>query len=310
MTVNKKAIDLTGLDRQIERYNARLSRKAIVFTKGIGGDKLLEPVPQYLRAKCEKEIANENNASIILGRDRPASRLSGYGGKGDTQTGTIDIVCGRMGSSPRQVDERGGKLFVDPNFKLDSARIYISQKTDVDKNFELASGKVGDGKTKSAIALKADGIRLIAREGIKLVTRTDKRNSQGSEVKSINGIDLIAGNDDTDLQPIPKGTNLVEGLRNLTNHLDKLNGIVDSFLTAQMEFNEAITHHTHNSPFFALPTTPSILLIPSGVKTMISQLTSVKISLMSHKANLATYQFNYFEPSGTRFINSRYNHTN
>lgn len=310
MSFNKKAIDLTGLDFEVARYNSRLSRKSLVFNKGIAGDKLAEPVPAFLKAPCEKEIANENNASIILGRDRPSSRISGYGGKGDTQAAAIDIVVGRMGYSPRSVDSMGKKVFVDPNFKIDSARIYLSQKTDIDKNFELAAGKVGNSKTKSAIAMKADGIRLIAREGIKLVTRTDKRNSQGSEVKSVSGIDLIAGNDDSDLQPIPKGKNLVEGLKQLTHHLDKLNGILDAFLTAQMEFNEAITHHTHNSPFFALPTTPSMLLVPSGVKTMISQLTQAKVSLMTHKANLVTFQYNYFEPSGGKFINSRYNHTN
>jgi hypothetical protein len=310
MSVGKKAIDIAGLDKKISAYNSRLNRSSLVFNKGIGGDKLLEPVPNYLKSPCEKEIANENNASIILGRDRPASRLSGYGGKGDTQAASIDIVVGRMGPTPRSVDNMGRKIFVDPNFKLDSARIHISQKTDVDQNFELASGMVGNSKTKSAIAMKADGIRIIAREGIKLVTRTDKRNSQGGMVESLSGIDLIAGNDDSDLQPIPKGTNLVDGLKQLTHHLDKLNGIVDAFLTAQMEFNEALTHHTHVSPFFALPTTPSLTLVPSGVKTMINQLSQAKVSLMMHKANLVTFKFSYFEPSGARFINSRYNHTN
>jgi len=310
MTVSKKAIDLTGIDPASQRYLSGISSDSAVFNKGIGGDKLKEPVPTYLSTPCENVVANENNASIVLGRDRPASRLSGYGGKGDTQAGSIDIVCGRMGSSPREVDNMGKPLYVDPNFKLDSARIYLSQKTDIDQNFDLAAGTVGNSKTKSGIAIKADGVRIIAREGIKLITRSDRRNSLGAEVKSIVGIDLIAGNDDSDLQPIPKGANLIDGLKSLTNHVDKLNGIVDAFLTSQMEFNEAVTHHTHNSPFFALPTTPSVILIPSGIKTMISQLTQAKVSLMSHKANLATFQFNYLEPSSRKFINSRYNHTN
>ena len=86
-------------------------------------------------------MTNENNAWIILGRDRPASVMSGYGGKGDTQAASIDIVAGRMGSEVRAFDESGEKLFVNPSFKKDAARIYISQKSDIDKYFDLIPGK-------------------------------------------------------------------------------------------------------------------------------------------------------------------------
>ena len=59
---------------------------------------------------------------------------------------------------------------------------------------------LSDGK--SAIAIKADGIRIIAREGIKLVTRTDAQNSQGGTVDGIEGISLIAGGDDKYIEPL------------------------------------------------------------------------------------------------------------
>ena len=118
---------------------------------------------------------------------------------------------------------------------MDAARIYISQKTDVDRNFGLARGKVGSPTTKSGIAIKADGVRIVGREGIKLVTRTDRRNSQGGQVQSIVGIDLIAGNDDSDLQPMVKGDSLLSAMDRLVNYVDNLSGIVDSFLMSQME---------------------------------------------------------------------------
>lgn len=52
-------------------------------------------------------------------------------GKGIHKHGSIDIVAGRMASKPKE------DVFVDPNFGVDAARINISQKTDVDKNFSL-----------------------------------------------------------------------------------------------------------------------------------------------------------------------------
>lgn len=307
----KKAIDKSGLNSGTKRYLSEVGDRFKYFNQGVAGDGLSEPVPNYITTISEKVISNKNNAWIVLGRDRPASRLSGYGGKGDTQAASIDLVVGRMGYEVREVDEKGSELWTDPNFKKDSARIYISQKTDVDKNFGLVDGGVGNSKAKSAVALKADAVRLIAREGIKLVTGTDIKNSQGGEVKSVVGIDLIAGNIDQDLQPMVKGDNISEALNRMVHHMDKLNGIVDTFLMTQMEFNEALTHHYHYSPFFAIPTTAAIdVVVPKGIKTLVEQLARVKRSLVAHKANLAAFKFNYFNPAGEKYINSRYNRVN
>ena len=201
-------------------------------------------------------------------------------------------------------------MHVNPNFTLDAARIYISQKTDIDENFGLVAGRVGAANTKSGIALKADGVRVIARDGIKLVTRTDRRNSQGGEIQSIAGIDLIAGNDDTELQPMVKGDNLVAAFEQLVSHVDALNGIVDSFLMSQMELNAFITTHFHVSPFLGIPNVPSPVVVPAGISTATRQLVQTKASLLTNKANLVTYKMNYFNPAGDKYINSRYNHTN
>ena len=307
----KKAVRQEGIDSVTRQTLSLVPKESKLNSQGIAGDKIVDPVPNFLSTPSEKVLENSNNAFIVLGRDRPGSRLSGYGGKGDTQAGSIDIVAGRMGYEARKVNERDEQLWVDPNFKKDAARIYISQKTDIDKNFGLVDGRVGHSKTKSAIALKADGVRIIAREGIKLVTRTDFKNSQGGKVGTISGIDLIAGNNDEDLQPIVKGDNMVEAMNRLTHHLDKLNGIVDAFLMTQMEFNEAVTSHFHYSPFFAVPTTPAIdVVVPKGIKTLVNQLSKVKRSLVMHKANLATFKITYLNQAGGKYINSRYNSVN
>ena len=191
-----------------------------------------------------------------------------------------------MGSEPKNGNENKQPVFVDPNFKIDAARIYISQKTDIDDNFGLVSGVAGNTKAKSGIGIKADGIRLIAREGIKLVTSGDRKNSQGAEVKSVTGIDLIAGNNDEDMQPIAKGKNLEEALKRIVHHMNKLNGIVDSLLMHQNNFNAALTAHWHFSPFFGIPTSPSPTVVPAGITCMMNHMTGTKRSLISHKGNL------------------------
>lgn len=306
---DKKAIDLSGSDTSIIERLKNVNSDQSDYARGIAGDPLAEPIPQFIKTHNEKIFENGHNAWIVLGRDRPASRLSGFGGRGDTQAGSIDIVVGRMGSRPKAINF-GSKVWVDPDFKNDSARIYISQKTDIDDNFGIVPGQIGISTVRSGIGLKADAIRIIGREGIKLVTGGDKQNSMGADIVSKVGIDLIAGNDDSDMQPMVKGTNLQNALKRIVLHLDKLNGIVDSLLMAQMTFNEALATHFHYSPFFGLPTTPSPPVMAAGIKTMIDHLMQTKTSLMTHKVNLSLFKISYLSPVGKKYINSRFNNLN
>jgi hypothetical protein len=315
----KKAFSTEGEQKGKEARFENAPENLRLDLRGLAGGALAEPQPSFITTSSEKIVKGANNQWIVFGRDRLQSRLSGYGGRGDTQAGSIDIVIGRYGAFAQSVDDTGQKVWCDPSVKYDAARIYISQKTDVDDNFYLADGQVGNAKTKSAIALKADGIRIVAREGIKLITRTDAVNSQGGEIAEAVGIDLLATNNDEDLQPIPKGNNLKEALDKLTCHVSKLNGIVDSLLMYQTSFNEALTHHTHIAPLKIIPspagvgfvweTAPSLPVVSKGIKTMIDHLSQTKRSLMTHKSNLAMYKFKYFNPAGSKYINSRYNNT-
>lgn len=305
----KKAIDLEGFLKRNSQILESSDPTFKISKRGIGGNSLPEPVPEFVEAECETVYKGQNNSYIVLGRDRPASRLSGYGGSGDTQASMIDLVVGRMASSPRSQDEEGNIISTDPDFKVDAARIYISQKTDIDENFELADGNVGNSKTKSAVGIKADGIRLVAREGIKLVTRTDKVNSQGGEVKSVSGIDLIAGNDDSDLQPLSKGDNLAEALGRIVFHIDKLNGIVDYFLMQQIQMNIALTTHTHLIPILGT-TLLAPAVVSSGLSTVKNLALTSKIDLAKHKANLKTFKKTYLSKAGKKYINSKYNKVN
>lgn len=306
-----KAIKTDGLGGRTVIYTLEIDSRGKKSSRGAAGDKTLDPAPKHIQTPSEKIVSNQNNSQIVLGRDRPADRLSGYGGSGDTHAASIDIVAGRQGAEARKVDENNEQLWADPDIKKDAARIYISQKTDVDKNFSLAKGTIGHSKAKSGVAIKADGVRIISREGIKLVTRTDSQNSQGGKVRIINGVDIIAGNTDKQLQPMTKGENLRQALIRLTNHVDKLNGIVDALLMSQFELNSALITHFHYSPFFAIPTTPAIdVVVPTGMKVQLELLTKVKRSLVNHKINLSNFKMTYLTRHGRRYINSRFNNVN
>jgi hypothetical protein len=301
---NKKAI-------AFESQKSDAPKELAVQASGIGGTVLIEKNPEFLELTNEKVFRNSNSRTrIVVGRDRPSHPYSGYGGKGDTGADSIDIVVGGLSTFIEEVDENGEKLYANPDFTLDAARVFISQKSDVDDYFKLAEGNVGNATARSAVAIKADGIRLVAREGIKIITGVDKKNSQGGKNNKTFGIDLIAGNNDEDLQPMVKGKNLEDALVEIIDNIDNLNGIVDSILMAQINLNEALTNHFHHSPFFALPTTTSPTVQAAGIKCMLDHLSNAKVSLISHKVNLTMLQQTYLRPHGSIYINSRVNRTN
>ncbi len=120
---SKLCVDIKPLVEERRKFGKRTG----IYNKAID-----EPIPIYEKADVENIITGENNNFIILGRDRPGIRYSGFGGKGATQAARIDLIAG-MASSFRHKDGTFGppceKTIVNPNFAMDGARIYISQKS-------------------------------------------------------------------------------------------------------------------------------------------------------------------------------------
>ena len=304
-----KPSDLSNLATSVLKKIENAPTAERIFVEGLGGNKKLEALPNFNKADCEVVAAEgENNTQIVLGRDRPASKFSGYGGRGDTHCGSIDIVAGRMGNEARSEDSNGKKIFVDPNFTKDAARIYISQKTDIDKNFNLSAGTVGMSETRSGIAIKADGVRIVAREGIKLVTQVDKLNSIGGKVLATKGIDLIAGNDDSDLQPLVKGQNLLELLRFMVDDIRKLTGMVNSLTTSSLKMNAVLAAHTHIGA--TGPVAPSVELGIAVAADSVAKTVVDFHSQVSSTVNSITGEMDYLKAGGSKFIISKYNNTN
>lgn len=308
----KKVVDISNLP---QKEKEAISKSAAKYTKGAGCGKLFEPIPKYIKAKCEKVIKGDNNTFLVLGRDRPKSVFSGYGGKGHTGAGSIDIVAGRMSClTPRVETDKGEALFVDPDFVNDAARVYISQKTDIDDNFNI-DGVIGvpDSVARSAVALKADAVRLVARETIKLCTAMDPLNSQNGDIQSVGGIYLIAGSaaeEGDQVQSIARGENTALAIDSLIVEVLNLKNAFQGFLEKQDEFNKHIASHTHHSPFFGKPTLPSKILTHFGQKTSVYHFEKTLNSLIALSSNIAGVQEDYLKKNSPHYVGSRHNKTN
>jgi len=310
-----KALNLKNFAPDMAKSLEEMPEEDRLNYAGLGGrGRLNGDVPHYLDSAAE-EVLKNGNAFIVLGVDRPGSLLTGYGGAGNTHCGAIDIVAGRMGSRAKSKDKNNELVYVNPNFKLDAARIYLSQKSNVDSYFGLVSGRVGNtthDAPQSTIAVKADAIRIIGREGIKLVTKTDRQNSLGGNVAGNPGIDLIGGNvedGDSDLQPLVKGTNLVTGLIRLSEIIAQLRKIMGNFAAAQRDFNRALMTHTHNDPFYGMLTAPSAPVVAEGVNNMKNIIKDVEVQLQLSMQNQNGFDIDYLNAGGDDYINSRWNNT-
>ena len=318
----KKQYNIDSFDEELKSTIDNLDHHAkIVQTKGVLGGKQVEPVPLFDRAESEKVISGMNNNWIVLGRDRPASRFSGYGGQGATQAGMIDLCVGRMSSA---IDGPQPDVYAAPNFFTDAARIYISQKTDIDDNFALAPGSVGMKKNVSGVGIKADEVRLVGRTGIKIVTgqgrgisagKHGEKTAHGGRIEVIPTIDLIAGNDTESvggiqkLQPLVKGRNLIDCLNDIIQQINDLHSVVYNMNQIQKRFQNALKFHTHISTAPGAPTAPSVIVNLAGIRSDIDNLIKVLIPAIGHRVNGEFLKKLYLSEGGSKYICSRHVNT-
>ena len=281
---------------------------------GLYNSNLAEATPKYNSTDSETVLPSSSPVRgpahyIIMGRDRPRGTGSGYGGAGYTHCATIDLVAGLSGPLAREVNENNELIYTDKSPELDSARVYISQKTDVDKNFNLTDGMVGNAIGKSAVAIKADAVRLIARDGIKLVTGTDTYDGQGVRIGVQGGIDLIAGNAEEGLQPLVKGMNLLVSMEELVDLVVDMNGIMTKLVGQYFMLVNGLLIHTHIATGPGAPTSPSPDF-PATAISQYNQLSVLMFDLAMHQKNTIAWKLDFTTPTGDLFINSIHNNTN
>lgn len=276
----------------------------------------LVPQPRVNFAIAANSLVLERksgNAQIVIGSDRPAGKASGYGGKGAMKANAIDIVVGRMAGNKKLKDN----THVNNSFSGDAARIYISQLTDIDLNFGVEPGQSGEIKGRSGIGVKADAVRVIGREGVKIVTGrsfafkghggSGETNARGGKISSpAPPIELIAGNKKTEqgflgigperrlLQGVAMGENTRDSLRDLSEILDEMwSAMFNMALYNTILFSGLAINVWH--PHYAT-------LAPMIVS---KYATSALNPLWHTRVNKAFWDFNYLYPFGDKYITSK-----
>jgi len=317
----KQALDTGGIPAKDAKAE---KNKTGPKDKGIRCGILREAVPRFNKAPCEKIIRNSNNSWIVLGRDRVGSRSDGRGGSGDSHCGMIDLVVGRRhpwtDEKPRVESlftPKKVKVGSTDRFVCDAARIYISQKTDIDDAFKLdssfKSSMQGKSVGKSGIGMKADAIRIIANEGIKLVTNVEGINSYGCPTTDV-GIDLIANANDfaalSDLQPLVKGQNTHWLLTHMLAEITVLNRMILGLATEVSNMNKVLGQHTHVSPFFGLPTGQPVRVHMQAIHSNQRIIGKTVAAAKENLGAIADIQQMFLDDDSETFILSRYNKTN
>jgi hypothetical protein len=240
------------LDTLYDRLKNKRNVNQVPPSAGIFNTEVYGKDQEFKVGRNEMMIRNQG-AYIVFGNDRPSSKASGTGGKGAMGTNTIDLVVGRMASTRKGKGARPG-AHVDNSFSADAARVYISQLTKIDKHFGLTHGSKHPAvaeQPRSAVAIKADNVRIIGRESIKIVTGKQRGvtgfmlggepNSLGSPMhQPAPVIELIAGNSTAErfefggfspgppitkishLQPAVMGDNLKACLREIMHIIEML----------------------------------------------------------------------------------------
>ena len=311
------------------------SNKKTGKQQGIAQKTILESIPAYDTSPSENVIQGLNNSFIVLGRDRPNNVYSGYGGRGATQSGRIDLIAG-LHSSGKIVHEKK----TNPNFALDAARVYISQKADVDRYMGLAPTPRQAPAGRSTVGIKADTVRLHAREDIKIVTgrarfegtgKDGERLSNGGKNETPGTISLIAGNytDDDEgvnlsifqpeflrqnvkkLQPIPKGENLVDCLGEMALAIQRLAALVGDNTSMIQKMDLAIASHVHLVAPLPGPVPIPAALAPSSYTPITAFVQTKTVASIVERQllskGLETLKINYLnENFGAVYINSKH----
>ena len=253
----KNEVNVEGILKQGRSFSM------VPENSGLMGTDSSEDFMTFIPSTGQRVIKNRN-AFIVLGKDRPSTRLSGYGGMGAKDCDSIDIVVGRGLNLPSEA--KRPKL-INNSFFADASRIYISSLTNIDKNFGIVDGATGQVKGRSGIGIKSDSVRIIGREGIKIVTgkaqakgygKFGERNSRRGKISSPAAkIELLAGNNDgfqvvrgglflkkqkiNYVQPVVKGENLEHALVELGEMLEKALSAIENLAYIQTTFNSIIS---------------------------------------------------------------------
>lgn len=284
------------------------AKKNGYITPGMQGTPDGESVPRYRKRGSEVIMQGMNNSFVILGKDREGY-FSGEGSTPKGKCGAVDIVAGLASAEGLKLENNKLK---SPDFFKDGSRLYLSQKSDVDAYFAIAKGSVKTSTfRKSAAVLKADHTRIIGKEHVKIVagkarTKGEEKNSGGGVNEPHGGIDLLAGNYDEEgaLQPVVKGRNLENFLKDLLGIINDMNNRIFKNQTMILQTATHALYHAHPTPGLPAPTL-IFGITPEVIKGYTEITTTSAIAFDIAKID----KIEYLQPGNDLYINSSLVHT-
>ena len=237
-----------------------------LFQAGIFLTEMPEQMPIFEPAPIEKiwsrakDGRGDSGARIVLTKDNFGHRGTGLGGIGATNCEAIDIVAGALTCERSLLPNTVTRA----NFISDAARIYLTERGDVNHYFCL--GDPGNAtsissKLKSGIGIKADHSLVIGRERVRILCGLSNAVGQERLANLNRGFKpmIEIGEINGDSQPAVLGTNLCEYLREQDNKIDKIHSKVFELERKLIQYKAALALHFHTGAGIgAITTVPSI----------------------------------------------------
>jgi hypothetical protein len=216
-------------------------------------------------------------ARIVLTKDNYGHRGTGLGGMGGTSCEAIDLVAGTLTCQEFMHDDQ---METRANFITDGARIYLTERGDVQNYFALnntAPESSVSSMLKSGIGIKADHTVIIGRERVKIVAGFSFAEPKGTERLANMATAETAAKPQIEIgattsesfQPAVLGDNLVNYLRKVSDNLLSLNDytqqLENKILNLQLEF---ASHFHSGAGLGYIQTFPDPKLIPSAMSNV------------------------------------------
>ena len=214
------------------------------------------------------------NSGIIVGKNPKKKK--------ETDAGEIDMAVGRVDNAEskvlkkdslkrgsaavRKASDKNTNSFAAGDAAMDAARVLISQKCEIDNDWNL-----GTGPTRSAVGIKADAVRIVSRDvagGIKLIVKPEEVNSMDGNPAGVAGIELV-GSGDEKMESMVKSDQLAIALSDLTVIISDIKNMLNEFQMAQRSFNAEVARKVDVSPFYAAPVVVDPALIAGMSQTNI-----------------------------------------
>lgn len=261
------------------------------------------PVFGPLAASTEEKVISRKNtgaakpqgARIVLTKDNYGHRATGLGGAGATMCEAIDIVAGSL------TCEKGLKTAetqTRANFITDGARIYLTERGDIQNYFAIGAGSQATSITsdlKSGIGIKADHTLVIGRERVRVLVGFSKALGQerlANYQKEITPKIELCQIGDEDTQPAVLGDNLVKYLKDQASQIQALRNRILDLETNLVRYKTAMALHTHTGfGLGVVQTIPSPGAATQGATSIAGFLeTTVEAIIDTYKQQLKEYK--------------------